>query len=63
MGVVDQRLALDRDAKKAGVCILTNCGLAPGLACILGAGGAERFDQVDEIHLHVGGHLSVHIFR
>ena len=55
MDVVDAQLALDTQAKKAGVCILPNCGLAPGLAAILGVGGAKRFDQPEEIHLRVGG--------
>jgi lysine 6-dehydrogenase len=55
MDVVASQLALDGDAKKAGLAIIPNCGLAPGLACILGAGGAARFDSVTSIHLRVGG--------
>lgn len=55
MDVVDKQLALDTKAKEAAVCIIPNCGLAPGLAGILGAGGARQFDSVTEIHLRVGG--------
>jgi lysine 6-dehydrogenase len=55
MDVVDAQLLMDAQAKKTGVCILPNCGLAPGLAAILGAGGARQFDCPEEIHLRVGG--------
>ena len=55
MDVVYNQMALNEDAIKANVCILPNCGLAPGLACILGAGGAKKFSSVKEIHLRVGG--------
>jgi len=55
MDVVYKQMELNDKAKKANVLILPNCGLAPGLAAILGAGGAKRFEKVDEIHLRVGG--------
>ncbi|HEV8538070.1 MAG TPA: saccharopine dehydrogenase C-terminal domain-containing protein, partial [Bacteroidota bacterium] len=55
MDVVDQQLALDAKAKKADVCILPNCGLAPGMACVIAAGSATRFTSVNEIHIRVGG--------
>jgi lysine 6-dehydrogenase len=55
MEVVGRQIALDRSARTAGVCVVPNCGLAPGLACILGASGAKHFDQVNKIHLRVGG--------
>jgi lysine 6-dehydrogenase len=55
MDVVNEQLALNKKAKSANVCIVPNCGLAPGLAGILGAGGARQFDSVTEIHLRVGG--------
>ncbi|MBI5021372.1 MAG: saccharopine dehydrogenase NADP-binding domain-containing protein [Ignavibacteriales bacterium] len=55
MDVVYRQMDLHEKAKAAGVLIIPNCGLAPGLAAILGAGGAKYFDAVDEIHLRVGG--------
>jgi lysine 6-dehydrogenase len=55
MDVVYRQMALDKEAKAAGVCIIPNCGLAPGLACVIAAGGAARFSSVDEIHIRVGG--------
>jgi lysine 6-dehydrogenase len=53
--VVDEQLSLDEEAKKAGVNIIPDCGLAPGMVSILAMHGAARFDTVDEIHIRVGG--------
>jgi lysine 6-dehydrogenase len=55
MDVVYKQMELNEKAKAADVLIIPSCGLAPGLAAILGAGGAKYFDFVDEIHLRVGG--------
>ncbi len=55
MDVVDKQLALDSAAKKANICILPNCGLAPGMACVIASGGAKKFSAVEEIHIRVGG--------
>ena len=55
MEVVDKQLGFDAQAKKANVCILPNCGLAPGMACVIAAGGAKKFSSVEEIHIRVGG--------
>ena len=53
--VVDEQLALDDQAKEAGISIIPDCGLAPGMVSILATHGAKRFDEVDEIHIRVGG--------
>lgn len=53
--VVDSQLALDKEAKAAGVSIIPDCGLAPGMVSILAMHGAAKFDTVDEIHIRVGG--------
>jgi len=53
--VVDEQLALDADAKAAGLNIIPDCGLAPGMVSILAMHGTARFDTVDEIHIRVGG--------
>lgn len=53
--VVDAQLALDAEAKKAGINIIPDCGLAPGMVSVLAVHGASKFDQVDEIHIRVGG--------
>jgi lysine 6-dehydrogenase len=53
--IVHKQLSLNDRAKKADIAVIPNCGLAPGLANILAARGAELFDTVDSIHLRVGG--------
>ena len=53
--VVDSQLALDAEAKAAGINIIPDCGLAPGMVSILAMHGAANFDRVDEIHIRVGG--------
>ena len=53
--VVDEQLAMDAEAKNAGISIIPDCGLAPGMVSILAMHGAKQFDQLDEIHIRVGG--------
>jgi lysine 6-dehydrogenase len=53
--VVEKQMTLDTAAKEKGVTIVPNCGLAPGLINILAMEGAKEFEQIDSIHLRVGG--------
>ncbi len=53
--VVARELALHEAAKAAGVNIIPDCGLAPGMVSVLAAHGAARFDSLDAIHIRVGG--------
>lgn len=53
--VVDAELALDVEARAAGINIIPDCGLAPGMVSVLAAHGAERFASLEEIHIRVGG--------
>jgi lysine 6-dehydrogenase len=53
--VVDEQLAMDAEARAAGINIIPDCGLAPGMVSILAMHGARQFDQVSEIHIRVGG--------
>ncbi len=53
--VVDAQLAMDEAAKAAGINIIPDCGLAPGMVSILAMHGAARFERLDEIHIRVGG--------
>jgi lysine 6-dehydrogenase len=55
MDVVYAQMELDSAARAAGVLVSPNCGLAPGMACVIAAGAAKKFSAVDEIHLRVGG--------
>lgn len=53
--VVDSQLALNEEAKAAGISIIPDCGLAPGMVSILAMHGAAQFERLDEIHIRVGG--------
>ncbi len=53
--IVRSQLALDKEAKDADVLCVPDCGLAPGMANVLGAHLARQFDTVDELTIRVGG--------
>jgi lysine 6-dehydrogenase len=53
--VVAEELALDEAARGAGINIIPDCGLAPGMVSILVAHGAERFERLEAAHIRVGG--------
>jgi lysine 6-dehydrogenase len=53
--IVDEQLALNDEAKSAGINIIPDCGLAPGMVSILAIHGAACFDEIEEIHIRVGG--------
>lgn len=53
--VVDAQLRLDADAGEAGISVIPDCGLAPGMVSILAMHGAGRFDRTDSIRIRVGG--------
>ena len=53
--IVARELALDEQAKAAGINLIPDCGLAPGMVSVLAAHGANRFESLDSIHIRVGG--------
>lgn len=53
--VVAAQLALDAEARAAGVHIIPDCGLAPGMVSVLVAHGAARMRELESIHVRVGG--------
>lgn len=53
--IVDRQLALNEQAEIAGINIIPDCGLAPGMVSILAMHGAKRFERLREIHIRVGG--------
>lgn len=53
--VVDAQLQLNNEAIKAGVSIIPDCGLAPGMVSILVKWGIEKFNWVDTVEIRVGG--------
>jgi lysine 6-dehydrogenase len=53
--IVQQQKALDAKAKKAGVTVVPDCGLAPGMVNILAQMGIDRCDSVESVRIYVGG--------
>jgi len=53
--IVDQQLALDADARNAGVNIIPDCGLAPGMVSILAELALSRLDSAESVRIRVGG--------
>jgi len=53
--VVDAELSLHDDARRAGINIIPDCGLAPGMVAVLVAHAAARFEKLDSIRIRVGG--------
>jgi lysine 6-dehydrogenase len=53
--VVHAELALGAEAEKAGIVLVPDCGLAPGMVSILAADGFSRLDRTDAIRIRVGG--------
>jgi lysine 6-dehydrogenase len=53
--VVHAELGLSAQAKKAGVTVVPDCGLAPGMVSILAADGFSRLERTDSISIRVGG--------
>ncbi len=53
--IVDKQIAMDADAASAGVSVVPDCGLAPGMVNILAQGGIDAMDSVDAVQMFVGG--------
>ncbi len=56
--IVEKQLKLDKQAKKAkkaGITVIPDCGLAPGMMNIIAGWGVNKLDRTDEIKIRVGG--------
>lgn len=53
--VVAAELALEDEARQAGVAVVPDMGLAPGLVSVIARAFAEEIAELDAIHLRVGG--------
>lgn len=53
--IVDSQYTLNELAKKKGVIVIPDCGLAPGLAGNIATFIAKKFDQADHVKIRVGG--------
>ena len=54
-GITEKVLQLNDDAQEAGVTIVPDLGVAPGMINILTGYGASKLDEVESIKLYVGG--------
>ena len=53
--IVFQQKTLDEEAKKKGITVIPDCGLAPGMVNILAEHGIQQLDSVDSVRIFVGG--------
>lgn len=53
--IVFQQKTLDAKARAAGVTVIPDCGLAPGMVNILAQLGISRCDAVESVKIFVGG--------
>ncbi len=53
--LVFEQKKLDAAAKKKGVSVIPDCGLAPGMINILAAEGIRRLDRTESVKIYVGG--------
>jgi lysine 6-dehydrogenase len=53
--IVERQRGLDERARAAGVSVVPDCGLAPGMVNILAQGGIDALDRVSSVRMFVGG--------
>ena len=53
--IVENQKKLDAKAAAAGVTVIPDCGLAPGMVNILAQLGIDRLDTTDSVRIYVGG--------
>ena len=53
--IVQQQKALDANARAAGVTVVPDCGLAPGMVNILSQLGIAKCDSTSSVRIYVGG--------
>ncbi|WP_455284723.1 saccharopine dehydrogenase family protein [[Eubacterium] cellulosolvens] len=53
--IVRKELLLDREAKDAGISIVPDCGLGPGMGASLACYGMELLDEPREVYIWEGG--------
>ncbi len=53
--VVNAQIEMNAEAEKAGVIIVPDCGLAPGMVSIMVADGITKLDKTQSVKIRVGG--------
>ncbi|HWV58324.1 MAG TPA: saccharopine dehydrogenase C-terminal domain-containing protein [Longimicrobiales bacterium] len=53
--MVFEQLELDEAARASGICVIPDCGLAPGLVNVLAAAAIREMDSTERVRIYVGG--------
>ena len=53
--VVEEQLEMNDQARDAGITVVPDCGLAPGMVSVLVREGIESLDRVESVKIRVGG--------
>jgi lysine 6-dehydrogenase len=53
--VVEKQLEMNDQAKEAGITVVPDCGVAPGMVSVLARHGIEYLDRVESVKIRVGG--------
>ncbi len=53
--IVQKQLEMNDQAKDAGVTVVPDCGLAPGMVSVLAREGIEYLDRTESVKIRVGG--------
>jgi lysine 6-dehydrogenase len=53
--IVERQKTLDDEAQIAGVSVIPDCGLAPGMVNILAQAGIDEMDEAETVRIWVGG--------
>jgi lysine 6-dehydrogenase len=53
--VVEKQMELSDQAKDAGITVVPDCGVAPGMTNVLTQAGIEQLTRVDSVKIRVGG--------
>jgi len=53
--IVEKQLEMSDEAKSAGVTVVPDCGLAPGMVNVLTRNGIEYLDRTESVKIRVGG--------
>jgi len=55
LNVVRDQLALHEKAKDAGITVVPDCGLAPGMVSVLARAGIDSLNSAEDVKIRVGG--------
>lgn len=53
--VVEKQLEMNDQARDAGVTVVPDCGLAPGMVSVLARDGIDYLDRIESVKIRVGG--------